>query len=401
MPDASRLTVAVSALSLVSAPLMSRTGAFAASPGGVAPGAAPGPATTARAGLCLRIHGRLGLRVNDRAGHFGRFLRRHDDVVLLVAVPRLGVGERLRPALSLASARAARVVSFARICRRSANWRKARRTPTRPRRSFRRTETNKAPRRRWGTRPCRLPPGCRRGSRRRNRKRERSCRRRCARKPRRSRHAPRRRSCRRAARTRWFGQAARDRAARIWRPSAAALRGREPRDAAEQGLEEVGRTRRRIAAFSVVAGDEIAGAAAGARLQVGEIGLHARDLAVELAALRRRIRAEEQKSCDFRSRANAQSPRCARVRRAAARPRPARRSNHGARRSLAAGARSRRCSAPARRRSRKRRSKPPARRKRRPTPEICRLGARFPCVVIAAFISSTASVPAIPEPRRI
>ena len=72
------------------------------------------------------------------------------------------------------------------------------------------------------------------------------------------------------------------------------LRGREPRDAAEQGLEEVGWTRRRIPAFSVVAGDEIAGAAARARLQIGEIGLHARDLAVELAALRRRIRAEEQ-----------------------------------------------------------------------------------------------------------
>src|SRR6202044_1588689 len=53
MPDASRLTVAVSALSLVSVPLMSRTGAFAASPGGVAPGAAPGPATTAAPGFAF------------------------------------------------------------------------------------------------------------------------------------------------------------------------------------------------------------------------------------------------------------------------------------------------------------------------------------------------------------
>ncbi len=44
------------------------------------------------------------------------------------------------------------------------------------------------------------------------------------------------------------------------------LRGRKPRDAAEQGLEKVGWTRRRIPAFSVVAGDEIAGAAAGAGL---------------------------------------------------------------------------------------------------------------------------------------
>ena len=45
----------------------------------------------------------------------------------------------------------------------------------------------------------------------------------------------------------------------------------------------------RVEAFGVVAGDQIARAAARARLQVGEIGLHARDLAIDLAALRRRI----------------------------------------------------------------------------------------------------------------
>ena len=47
-------------------------------------------------------------------------------------------------------------------------------------------------------------------------------------------------------------------------------------------------------AFGVVAGDQIADPAARARLQVGEIGLHARDLGVDRAALRRRIRAEKQ-----------------------------------------------------------------------------------------------------------
>src|SRR5208282_4222399 len=71
-------------------------------------------------------------------------------------------------------------------------------------------------------------------------------------------------------------------------------RGREPRDAAEERLEEVGRSRRRIGAFGVIAGYEIAGPAACARLQIGKIGLHARDLPVDLAALRRRIRAEKQ-----------------------------------------------------------------------------------------------------------
>ena len=69
---------------------------------------------------------------------------------------------------------------------------------------------------------------------------------------------------------------------------------RQPRHPAEQRLEEVGRPRRRIRAFGVIAGDEIAAAAARARLQIGEIGLHARNLPVDLAALRRRIRTEKQ-----------------------------------------------------------------------------------------------------------
>ncbi len=69
----------------------------------------------------------------------------------------------------------------------------------------------------------------------------------------------------------------------------------EPRQAAEQSFEDVaGPCRRPTAAFGVVARDQIAGAAAGARLQVGEIGLHPRDLGVGLAALRGRLRAEKQ-----------------------------------------------------------------------------------------------------------
>ena len=69
----------------------------------------------------------------------------------------------------------------------------------------------------------------------------------------------------------------------------------EPRDPAEQGLEDVARPRGGPApALGIVAGDEIADSAAGARLQSGEIGLHARDLGVDLAALWRRIRAENQ-----------------------------------------------------------------------------------------------------------
>ena len=120
MPDVSRLTVAASALSLVSAPLASRTGAFAVSADG-APGVAPGSASLAgRAWPCdhggralaLRIRGGLGLRVDDRAGHFRRLLGRHQNVVLLVAIPRFRIGERLRPALSLAPAGAVRIEGF-------------------------------------------------------------------------------------------------------------------------------------------------------------------------------------------------------------------------------------------------------------------------------------------------
>ena len=51
---------------------------------------------------------------------------------------------------------------------------------------------------------------------------------------------------------------------------------------------------RRIDAFGVVAGDEVARAAAGARLQIRQVRLHARDLALDFAALGRRVGAEEQ-----------------------------------------------------------------------------------------------------------
>src|ERR1700722_18296183 len=47
--------------------------------------------------------------------------------------------------------------------------------------------------------------------------------------------------------------------------------------------------------FGVVASDQIAGSAPRARLQVGEIGLHTRNLAIEVAALWRGIPAEHQK----------------------------------------------------------------------------------------------------------
>ena len=69
----------------------------------------------------------------------------------------------------------------------------------------------------------------------------------------------------------------------------------EPRYAAEQGLEDIGGPPRlRVAAFGVIAGDQIAGPPAGARLQVGEIGFHARDLCVDFATLRGRIRTEHE-----------------------------------------------------------------------------------------------------------
>ena len=68
----------------------------------------------------------------------------------------------------------------------------------------------------------------------------------------------------------------------------------EPRQAAEQSLEDIARPRWRVKTFGVVAGDKIAGPAACPRLQVGKIGLHTRNLAVELAALRRRIRSKYQ-----------------------------------------------------------------------------------------------------------
>ena len=122
MPEVSRLTVAAAALSLVSAPLASRTGAIAVSDEG-APGVAPGPRArrgawpsdhgrVRRDGLALRIRGRFGLGINDRPGHLRRLLWRHQNVVLLVAIPRFGVGKRVRPALPLTPAGAARIVRF-------------------------------------------------------------------------------------------------------------------------------------------------------------------------------------------------------------------------------------------------------------------------------------------------
>ena len=69
-----------------------------------------------------------------------------------------------------------------------------------------------------------------------------------------------------------------------------------PRSAAEQGFEKVGRLLRRVDAFGVVARDKVGvAAAARARLQVGEVGLHAHDLPLDLAALGGRFGAEEQK----------------------------------------------------------------------------------------------------------
>ena len=69
----------------------------------------------------------------------------------------------------------------------------------------------------------------------------------------------------------------------------------EPSHAPEQSLEDITWARgRSTAAFGVVARDQIPCAAPGARLQLGEIGLHPRDLAVEIAALWRRLRAEKQ-----------------------------------------------------------------------------------------------------------
>ena len=69
-----------------------------------------------------------------------------------------------------------------------------------------------------------------------------------------------------------------------------------PRSAAEQGLEDVARLLRLggVDAIGIVAGDEIVAAAARAGLQIGEIGFHAGDLPLDLAALCRRIGAEEQ-----------------------------------------------------------------------------------------------------------
>ena len=104
MPDASRLTVAAAAPSLASTPLASRTVALPASTGGAG--------LAGVAGLRLRIGGRLGLGIDDRARHFRRFLRRHQNIVLFVAVPCLRVGERFRPALPLAPAGAVRIVGL-------------------------------------------------------------------------------------------------------------------------------------------------------------------------------------------------------------------------------------------------------------------------------------------------
>src|SRR6202044_150594 len=49
-----------------------------------------------------------------------------------------------------------------------------------------------------------------------------------------------------------------------------------------------------MAAFGIIAGDQIARSAARTRMQVGEIGFHARDLGGDFAALRGRLRAEKQ-----------------------------------------------------------------------------------------------------------
>ena len=127
MPEPSRLTVAAAALSLVSAPLASRTGAVAVSregAAGLAPdpgtGGAPGPASRDGFGtiglpfeygqLGLRIDDRL--RVDDRPGHLRRLFWRHQNVVFLVAIPRFRVGERFSPSLPLSPAGAARIVSL-------------------------------------------------------------------------------------------------------------------------------------------------------------------------------------------------------------------------------------------------------------------------------------------------
>ena len=105
-----------------------------------------------------------------------------------------------------------------RIWRRWASLRKARPLAKRPRRPYHRTEMNRAPCRRWGTRPCRRPRGYPPGFQRRNRKQGRSCRRRSARIPHTSRSAPGRPLSRPKGPT---GAAGR-RGPRIGRPSAAA-----------------------------------------------------------------------------------------------------------------------------------------------------------------------------------
>src|SRR5208337_4487164 len=66
------------------------------------------------------------------------------------------------------------------------------------------------------------------------------------------------------------------------------------RAAAEQGFEDVAWLPRRIDAFGVVARDEVPAGTPGARLQIRQARLHPRNLPLDLAALGRRLGAEEQ-----------------------------------------------------------------------------------------------------------
>ena len=112
--------------------------------------------------------------------------------------------------------------------------------------------------------------------------------------------------------------------------------------------------------------------------EIGETGLHARDLPVEFAALGRRLRAEKQELAIFAAERTGRGLGARQVARAAlGRGLRAARTVARGDRLLQACALGAFCASASP--GRKPRSKPPARRKRRPTPETCRPRARFPC----------------------
>ena len=165
MPEVSRLIALVAALSVVSTPLMSR-------PGGGSTGS-------------QRLVAGIGWG-RDFGSRTGRDIRSASSTVTRTScrmAPVFGLGMRRapRPSFALEHGRSSLGRTIARICPHSADGRTVRRSRTPPRRSTRRTETNRGPPPRWDRATGRPARACRSGSPRRNRTRERRRRRKSAR----------------------------------------------------------------------------------------------------------------------------------------------------------------------------------------------------------------------------